>query len=72
MLDAAGGTAPPERGREQEMADILTFTPRPTKPRGPNEPAGEVVIFPGVVIERLDMIPASLDARPAAPGAAAN
>ena len=72
MLDVAGGTSPPKRGREQEMADILTFTPRTTKPRGPYEPPGEVVIFPGVVVERLDMAPASLDTRPAAPEAAAN
>jgi hypothetical protein len=35
------------------MVDILTFKPRAQRPRGPHEAPGEVVIFPGVVVERL-------------------
>jgi len=43
------------------MADILNFTPRTTKPRGPYDPPGEVVLFPGVVVERLDTPPVRQD-----------
>lgn len=41
------------------MADILTFKPRAQRPRGPHEAPGEVVIFPGVIVERLTVEPAS-------------
>jgi len=55
------------------MADILTYTPRASlKPRGPYEPPGEVVIFPGIVIERLGAATADDAGVPAAPEAAAN
>jgi hypothetical protein len=55
------------------MADILTYVPRASlKPRGPYDPPGEVVIFPGIVIERLGAVMAGDDLADAAPEAAAN
>ena len=69
MLTSVARINPAQRGKEQGMADILTFVSRASqKPRGPYDPPGEVVIFPGIVIERLD---AATDGAPLAPEAAA-